>query len=172
MNKKTAQRKEKHHCILHSQNVISKRQLENRQLTYGKEEVNCSFILLHTWKEHSVFLTPSDTKSCDLSVYASKSYQPLWLQTIFRKAELLRLSSNPSIFNLAALLETGEWLLGVICIPWKITLKSRDLQQHTFNSFPLFLSLTFFMSTMSCLKEIGIFLSQIKVCWQIIILRK
>lgn len=122
--------------------------------------------------KNTVFFLHLQIQNRDLSVYASKSYQPLWLQTIFRKAELLRLSSNPSIFNLAALLETGEWLLGVICIPWKITLKSRDLQQHTFNSFLLFLSLTFFMSTMSCLKEIGIFLSQIKVCWQIIILRK
>jgi len=42
------------------------------------------------------------------SVYILKGFQPLWLKTVFYKAEFLRLNPNPSTFNPIALLEMVE----------------------------------------------------------------
>lgn len=90
------------------------------------------------------------------SVYIFKGFQSLWLQTIFYKAEVVRLKPNPSIFNLIALLEMREeWVLGVICVSWKITLKSKELQQHIFNSFLLFFSVTFFQYSQTLCPDLG-----------------
>lgn len=97
------------------------------------------------------------------SVYILKGLKSLWLQTIFYKAELVRLNPNPSIFNLIALFEMREeWVLGVIGVSWKITLKSKEQQQHIFNFFLLFFSVTFFSNSMSWFREIKTFSPRLK----------
>lgn len=100
------------------------------------------------------------------SVYILKGLKSLWLQTIFYKAELVRLNPNPSIFNLIALLEMREeWVLGVIGFSWKITLKSKELQQHIFNFFLLFFSVTF-SNSMSWFREIKTFSPRLKFVYE------
>lgn len=70
--------KESHSHFVYYLHALSKRHLENKQLTYGKQKAkkNSSFSLLHAWYER-VFLTSSDPQLCDdeIFLFSFKGYK-------------------------------------------------------------------------------------------------